>query len=455
MAEAQTQIKTDRLRQRLAEALASGRAEPVRMLINSLQPGEIAVLLESLPPEKRLKVWRLVDAEHDGEVLVEVNDEVRAGLISDMDSHELVAAAEDLDLDDLADILDDLPDDVIRQVVDGLDEEEQEKLTQVLSYPEDSAGGLMNPLVITIRSDVTLGAVLRYIRRHEELPEHFDHVYVVDRSGHYIGRLSIRDLLTHDPEDLVADHMDTSLQAYRLDTPANVIAQDFENNDLISAPVVDENGILVGRVTIDDVVDYIRDEADQTVLGMAGLDEEEDTFAPPFRSARKRWVWLGVNAISALTVAWFIRRFEATLDQIVALAVLMPVIASMGGNAGNQTMTLVIRGLSTGIIGTGNISALFSKEIMVGLLNGLVWSILMGLVVALWFHDLPLALVVAGGLGLNLLVAATAGALVPILLKRLGIDPAIAGSVILMTITDVVGFVIFLGLGTMFLLPTA
>lgn len=452
MSELSRKEKTERMRERLADALQSGRSEPVRLLVNSLRPAEIGYLLESLPPTKRHKVWDLVEADHEGEILVHVNDEVRAGLIEEMEHEELIAAAENLDLDDLADILDDLPDEVVRKVISSLDETDQERLTQVLSYPEDSAGGLMNPIVITVRSDVTLDVVLRYIRVHTELPENFDHLYVTNREGHYTGRLSIRKLLTHSPNDLVQDHMDNSLSAYRLDTSATELAKDFETHDLISAPVVDENGILVGRVTIDDIVDVIRDEAEHSVLSMAGLDEEEDIFATPIRSARKRWLWLGINAVSALTVAWFIKRFEATLDQIVALAILMPVIASMGGNAGNQTMILMIRGISVGIVGKGNTTALLIKETLVGLLNGLVWAIVISVVVGFWFKQTGLSLVVAAGLGLNLLIAAAAGAIIPLLLKRMHIDPAIAGSVILMTVTDIIGFVIFLSLGTTFLL---
>lgn len=436
----------------LSSALESGRLAPVRRLINSLSAGEIGDLLESLPPARRQLVWGLVDSEYDGEVLVHVNDEVRASLIRDMDAEELVAASGSLDIDDLADIIEDLPETVVQEVLRSMDRENRERLEQVLAYPEDSAGGLMNPDMVTVRADVTLDVVLRYLRLRGTLPQATDTLYVVNRRGRYMGWLPLATLLTRDPSLTVREVADYSIEAIDAETPASDVARIFENHDLVSAPVVGEDGLLLGRITIDDVVDVIREEAEHSVLSMAGLDEEEDMFAPVFKSMRRRVIWLSLNLVAAFVAARVIGLFEATLEEVVALAILMPIVASMGGVAATQTMTLMVRGIAMGQVGTGNIRALLSKEMAVSLLNGLVLSLLVAAVAYLWFRNPVLSGVIGGALAANLLLASLAGVLLPLGLHRLKIDPALAGSMAVMTVTDVMGFFIFLGLGTILLL---
>jgi magnesium transporter len=440
--------KTARHLEHLSEALDSGTQHRVRRLINSLSGGEIADLLESLPLTKRLAVWELVDPELDGEVLVEVNDEVRASLIRDMAPEELVAAVGDLDIDDLADILDDLPDAVIREVLHAMDRENRERLEQVLSYPEDSAGGLMDPDVVTVRRDVSLDVVLRYLRLRGTLPSGIDQLFVVNRSGRYLGDLKLSDLLIRDPASTVADLMDTSRPAIPVGLTASQVAMEFEHHDLISAPVVDDSNVLLGRITIDDVVDVIREEAEHSVLTMAGLDEEDDMFAPIVQSARRRWLWLGVNLVTALLAAMVLYAFEPTLDQLVATAVLFPVVMSMGGIAGTQTLTLMIRGMATGQVSASNHPAILRKELAVGMLNGLVFSLLVAVIAFYWYGDLELGVVMAIAILVNLFAGALAGALIPGILRRLSIDPALAGGVVLTTVTDVVGILAFIGLAT-------
>lgn len=436
----------------LSGALESGRLAPVRRLVNSLSPAEIAGLLQSLPPARRQLVWNLVDSEYDGEVLVHVNDEVRASLIRHMDTGELVAATGSLDIDDLADIIEDLPETVVQEVLRSMDKDNRERLEQVLIYPEDSAGGLMNPDTVTVRADVTLEVVLRYLRLRGELPEATDTLYVVSRGGRYLGWLPLATLLTSDPSLTVREVMDDSIEAIDADTPASDVARIFENHDLVSAPVVDDHGYLLGRITIDDVVDVIREEAEHSVLSMAGLDEEVDLFAPVIKSMRRRVTWLGLNLVAAFIAARVIGLFEATLQEVVALAILMPIVASMGGVAATQTMTLMVRGMALGHVGTGNIRALLGREVAVALLNGMLLSLLVGMVAWIWFRNPVLSGVIGGALAANLLLASLAGVLLPLALNRLNIDPALAGSMAVMTVTDVMGFFIFLGLGTILLI---
>lgn len=436
----------------LSEALESGAKKQVRHLLKSLSAAEIGNLLESLPPAKRLFVWDMTDPDLEGDVLVEVNDEVRATLIRGTSHQDLIAAVDDLDLDDLADILDDLPDAVISEVLRSMDRQERERLAQVLAHPEDSAGGLMDPDVITIRPDVTLDVVLRYLRARGELPEVFDLLFVVDRKGHYVGSLKLSDLLTKALSNLVGDLMDTSAKTIPVDMHESQVAMNFEHHDLLSAPVIDEQNRLLGRITIDDVVDVIREEAEHSVLTMAGLDEEDDMFAPVVQSARKRWVWLGVNLITALLAAAVLYAFEGTLDQIVATAVLFPIVMSMGGIAGTQTLTLIVRGMATGQVSTANSPALLRKEMAVGLLNGLVFSIVVAAIATFWYRDTLLGLVMGTAILLNLVLGALAGVLIPGILKRMSIDPALAGGVVLTTVTDVIGILAFIGLATFMLL---
>jgi magnesium transporter len=452
MAEQLHEEKTARHLERLSKALDSGTQHKVRNLLKNLSGAEIGDLLESLPIAERLAVWDLTDPELDGDILVEVNDEVRASLIRDTAPEDLFDDVVDLDLDDLADILDDLPDAVISKVLRSLDMQDRERLAQVLSYAEDSAGGLMDPDVLTIRPDVTLDVVLRYLRVRGELPEVFDLLFVVDRDGRYLGSLKLAELLTGDPGSIVGGLMDTSAITIPVDMHESQVATEFEHHDLVTAPVLDVENHLLGVITIDDVVDVIRDEAEHTVLTMAGLDEEDDMFAPVVQSARRRWVWLGVNLVTALLAAVVLYAFEPTLDQIVATAVLFPIVMSMGGIAGTQTLTLMIRGMATGQVSGRNTPALLRKELLVGLLNGIVFSIVIAAIAMLWYGDIPLGLVMATAILLNLVAGALAGALVPVVLKRMSIDPALAGGVVLTTVTDVIGIVAFIGLATYILL---
>ncbi len=454
MAEQLQQEKTARQLQRLSEALDSGVKYRASRMLSGLSAAEIGDLLESMPLAKRLALWELVDPEQDGDVLVEVNDEVRASLIRDMTQEELVAAVDELDLDDLADIFDDLPEAVTSRVLQSMDRQDRERLNRVLSYPEDSAGGLMDPDALTIRADVTLEVVLRYLRSRGELPEVIDILFVVDRNGRYLGGLRLSDLLTRDPQSTVASLMNLDLRTIPVDMPASQVAVEFEHHDLITAPVVDENGLVLGTVTIDDVVDVIRDEAEHSVLTRAGLDEEHDMFAPALKSARKRWIWLGVNMFTAMTAAGVLYLFEPTLEQIVATAVLFPIVMSMGGVAGTQTLTLMIRGTATGQVSDANSQALLRKELAVGLLNGVVFSVVVGSIAGLWYGQVKLGLVIGIAIIVNLLAGALAGSLVPRVLKRMSIDPALAGGVVLTAITDVVGIFSFVGLATLLLLST-
>ena len=452
MAEAVRHDKTARQLRLLSDALDSGRLGPVRRLVNTLSPAEIGNLLESLPPGKRTVVWGLVDPEDDGEVLVHVGDEVREGLIADMDPDELVAAAEGLDIDDLADLVEDLPDTVIDEVLKSMDRENRERLEQVLSYDEDSAGRLMNPDVVTVRADTTIDVVLRYLRLRGELPEHTDHIYVVSKRHQYLGRIALQALLTHEPSTPINRLLDDEQPAIGVDETSDMVARQFSDHDWISAPVVDDNNILLGRITIDDVVDIIREQAEHQALGAAGLDEDEDLFSPVWRAMRRRLIWLSINLGTAFLAASVVGQFEGTIDKLVALAVLMPIVAGMGGNAGTQVLALMVRGLALGQVGASNIKTLLWKEARVGLLNGVVLGAILALIVLLWFHNIGLSLVIFVALTCNLLFAAIAGVMVPVMLKRAGYDPALASSIFLTTVTDVMGFFTFLGLATLVLL---
>ncbi|MBK8284958.1 MAG: magnesium transporter [Ahniella sp.] len=444
--------KTARQMKTLSQALDSGRLGPVRRLVNTLTPAEIGSLLEALPPGKRLMLWGLVDSEDDGEVLVHCNEEVRESLLKDMDDEEIVAAAESLDIDDLADLFEDLPDTVTENVLKALDRSDRERLEHALSFPEDTAGRLLNPDVITVRPDVTIDVVLRYLRLRGEMPDHTDHFYVVSRRNQYLGRVAVTRVLTCALDTPINELIDDSQAAVVATMDSESVAKHFADHDWISAPVVDTNNVLLGRITIDDVVDIIRAQADHNVMSMAGLDEEEDLFAPVRRAARKRALWLGINLLTAFLASWVIGRFEIALEQVVALAILMPVVASMGGIAGTQTLTLIVRGMALGQVGSSNAMALLSKEMLVGAFNGVIFAIVVGLSAGLWFGDVRLALVIGAAIAINLLAAALSGVGIPLLLRRLDIDPALAGGVVLTTVTDCIGFLAFLGLGTAFLL---
>lgn len=435
----------------LREALESDTLHDVRRTVQALHPAEIGGILESLPQAERLIVWELVDPDSEGDVLLEVNDEVRAGLIEKMDTENILAAAGGMAVDDLADLISDLPEALTKEVLRSMDQRDRERLESVMVYAEDTAGGLTNTDTITVRTDVTVEVVLRYLRLRGEIPENTDSLFVVNRFDEYLGVLELTRLLTEDQHRTVAEIMRTDVEGIPADTPQSAVAKLFEDLDLISAAVVNEKGKLLGRITVDDVVDVIRDEAEHSLMSMAGLDEDEDMFAPVIASARRRAIWLGANLITALMAAWVVAKFEATLEKAVILAVLMGVVASMGGIAGSQTLTLVIRGIALGHVEKSNARFLLSKEIAVGFLNGMAWALILGAVVALWFDRWDIAGIIAAATAINLLAAALAGVSIPLALKRLGIDPALAGPVVLTTITDVVGFMAFLGLGAVFL----
>jgi len=436
---------------RLREALDGGRLLPVKRSLQALNPAEIASLLASLPPPERSVVWDMVDREDDGEVLLHLADEVRESLMREMDTAELVAAAEELDIDDLADFVEHLPETVTQQVLKALDADDRARLESVLAYEPDTAGGLMNTDTVTVRPDVSLDVVQRYLRLRGELPAHTDALFVVDRYGAYLGTLPLDKILTRDIASLVQAVMEHEREPILDAFSDREVAQRFQNADLVSAPVVDEKGILLGRITVDDVVDVIRAEADHNLMAMAGLNEDEDLFAPVRTAARRRAIWLGINLCTAFLAARVVGFFEATISQVVALAVLMPIVASMGGITANQIVALMVRGLALGQVGSGNTGALFKKEIAVALINGLIWGLMVALVTLLWFRRPALSFVIGLALLLNLACAATAGVFVPLALRKLRLDPALAGSVVVTTFTDVMGFFLFLGLGSLVL----
>jgi len=451
MSAAPQEEQPDRL-ELITQWLREGDTAQIAAQLAEMHPAEIAHLLESLPPDQRQAVWQQVPDDTEGEILANLNEEVRASLIEQMAPEDLVAATEGLETDDLADILPEMPQDVIQELLLTMEQQDRERLRSVLSYNEDTAGGLMNLDTVVVRADLTLDVVLRYLRRRSEIPEGTDNLYVVDREGHYLGLLPLSTLLTSDPSLKVRDVMIEDEEAIPVNMPAREVANRFEQRDLISAPVVDEHNVLLGRITIDDVVDVIRDDAEHDLMSMAGLHEDEDMFAPVPVSARRRAVWLGINLLTALLAAWVIGLFEATIQQVVALAVLMPIVASMGGIAGSQTLTLVIRGIALGQISGTNAKRLLIKELLVSLWNGVIWAIVLGAIAWLWFGNDTLGLVIAAAILINLLIAAIAGALVPLILRRFGADPALGGGVVLTTITDVVGFFTFLGLASIFLI---
>jgi len=436
--------------QRVQAILDSGALKEAGRLLGGLAPAEIAHLLEALPPTERELLWGLVDESMDGEILLLVTDEVRADLIRRMDPEEILNAVGGLELDDLADLVQDLPVAITREVMDSLDVQHRKRLEAVLSYSEDTAGGLMNTDTVTVRAEVTLDVVLRYLRRlGEQMPRDTDLLFVVNRFDDYLGVLRLSELVTRDPADTVAEAMSLDVQAIPANTEQSDVAQRFERLDLISAPVVDDSGKLLGRITIDDVVDIIREEGEHAFMGQAGLSEEEDMFAPVLVSAKRRAVWLGVNLLTAFLASWVIGLFELTLQKVVALAVLMPIVASMGGIAGSQTLTLAIRGIALGQLTGKNARQLMLKELAVGAINGVAWAAVVAVVAGVWFSSIQIAGLIGAAIVINLMFAAFTGALLPLLLERVGIDPALAGSVLLTTVTDVVGFFAFLGLATL------
>ncbi|MDP0563090.1 MAG: magnesium transporter [Candidatus Endonucleobacter sp. (ex Gigantidas childressi)] len=434
----------------LNDALENGVSQELREMLNSLPPADTAHLLESSPPKLRSLLWRLIDREQEGGVLQELSDEVRQFFLDRMNITELKAITEGQDVDDIADLLQQLPDTITRKVLDSMDGQDRQRVEAVLSYSEDSAGGLMNTDTITIRPCNTVDVVLRYLRRHEEIPEMTDSLLVVNRRDEYIGRLPLTLLLTTDPSAIIQDVMLTDLEPIEANTPASQVAQMFERQDLVSAPVVGDNQKLMGRITIDDVVDVIREEGERSMMSMAGLDNDEDTFAPAFKTARRRALWLGINLVTAFIAASVIGMFQTTIDKVVALAVLMPIVAGMGGNAGGQALTLVIRGMALGQVSTTNLKWLLSRELVAGFMNGVLWAVLVAAAAWLWFHDPIISLVIGCAMVINITVAVMVGASLPVLLKAMNIDPALAGTIMLTTVSDVVGFLSFLGLASLF-----
>ena len=443
-------IQTQEQLEELGTALQSGAFARVRRMLNALPAATIAHLLESSPHNAREVLWQLVEKDNEGEVLNYLNEDIQADILGKLSPEEVASLTEGLETDDIADILQQLPEKVIQQVLLTMDEQDRNRLEAVLSYQEDTAGGLLNTDTITVRRFHTLDVVLRYLRRHNEIPHMTDKILVVSRDDQLVGTLPLRTLLVSDPNAMVDEVMNTDYQAIPVTMSAKEVAQLFERMDLVSAPVIDEDGKLLGRITIDDVVDVIRDDADHSLMGMAGLDEEDDTFAPVMKTSKRRALWLGINLITAFIAATVISQFSATIDQVVALAVLMTIVASMGGVAGNQTLTLVIRSMALGQIGKTNARWLMNRELKVAFLNGILWAVVAAVVAAIWFSDITLGYIFAGAMIINLMTAALAGAFLPMMLKSLNIDPALAGGVALTTITDVVGFMSFLGLAAIF-----
>ena len=442
----------EQLRQDISVALDADDSVEISKILSAISVAEIALLLDSLPSQQRDSIWPLIEPADMGEVLLETQDDISDAKLKQLEPEEIAAIVEIMpDVDDQADIILALPTDKLVKTLHTLDAHKREKLESVLSYSEDTAGGLMNLDHVTIRADVSLDVVLRYLRIRGELPDLTDQLFVTDRHDHYLGALYLGDLLTNDPEVEVKSIMRTDIDAMHVHMSDNEVAREFENFDLISAPVVDEEHKLIGRITVDDVVDVIRDEGDHSIMGMAGLSEEEDMFSPVLVTSRRRGIWLGINLLTAFLAAYVIGFFEEILDQVVALAILITIVPSMGGIAGSQTLTIAIRGLALGQLGSSNYRSLVKKEISVGLLNGLIWALVVASLSIIWFGNLNIGLVIAFALIVNLLAGALAGAVIPVILRQIGIDPAIAGGVVLTTVTDVVGIIAFLGLATLVL----
>ncbi|OIQ24678.1 magnesium transporter [uncultured Vibrio sp.] len=446
------QIEFDQAHQTLQEvtdALENGRFVHVRRQLQDMEPEDIAHLLEASPRKSREVLWQLTDPEDYGEILDELSEDVKDALVSKMAPETIAEATEGMDTDDVAYVLRSLPDDVSREVLSQMDLSDRLRVETALSYPEDTAGSIMNTDVITIRADVDVDVVLRYLRMKGELPDATDSLYVIDQESRLIGQLPLIALLTTQPDIPILDVMDDVDEAISVDASDSDVASLFERRNWVSAPVVDKEQHLVGRITIDDVVDVIREDAEHSMMSLAGLDDDEDTFAPVVKSARKRSIWLGVNVLAALTAASVSNMFEATLEQMAAIAVLMTIVPSMGGVAGNQTVALVIRGLALGHIGDSNKRELLLKEAAIGFLNGILWALIIGAIVVAWKGDWVLGGIISAAMMVNLLVAGIAGVSIPIMLKKMDIDPALAGGMMLTTITDVIGLFVFLGLATL------
>ena len=424
----------------------------LQSLLDGLHPADVADLLEALPIEDRLNLWEFVKADRDGEILLEVSDAVRQTLIADMDSSELLAAAEQLDADEMADLAPDLPKDVLQDLMESLDSQNRERLQSTLSYPDDAVGALMDFDIVTIREDITLEVALRYLRRLGKLPELTDKLFVVDRNDILLGILPLRRMVVSDLNAAVVDVMAVDAVYFHPEDIADEAATAFERYDLVTAPVVDANNKLVGRITVDEVMDYIRGESESDMLSMAGLREEEDFFASVWKSVQNRWAWLAINLITALVASRVIGLFEGSIQKIVALAALMPIVAGIGGNSGNQTTTMIVRGLALGQIAAHNMQSLIKKELGVALINGVFWGGMLGVIAFALYGNYKLGLVMMAAMTLNLLLAAIMGVTIPLIMTKLGRDPAVGSSVLITAVTDSGGFFIFLGLATIFLM---
>ena len=434
----------------LSQAIDSGSLYQIRQMIKTLPTAGIAHLIESSPPKTRSVLWQLIDKDSEGEVIQYLNEDLQNDILSELNAEQVAELTEGLETDDLADILQQLPQQVTSQVLQAMGQQDRHRVETVLSYDEDTAGGLMNTDTITVRRNHTVELVLRYLRRHESIPEMTDNILVVNRDDELLGILPLREVLVSDPNTSVREVMREDIEAIPVDMEATQIAQLFEQHDWVSAPVVDNNKKLLGRITIDDVVDVIRDSTEHSLMSMAGLDEEDDTFAPIIKTAKRRALWLGVNLMTAVLASVVIYLFQDTIEQVVYLAVLMPIVANMGGVAGTQTLTLVIRSLALGHITPSNIRWLLTRELGVAVLNGALWAFVISLIAFMWYRDLLLSYIIASAMLINLVTAALAGAYLPLFLKRIKIDPALAGSVALTTVTDSIGFFAFLGLAQIF-----
>jgi magnesium transporter len=443
----------DSPRQDLVESVVQKQnLASLQNMLDRLHPADIARILEALPLHDRLIIWGLVKTEHDGEVLLEVSDAVRQTLIEDMNSMELVAAAEQLDADEIADLAPDLPSDVIEDVFRALPMEEREQLRAAMSYPEDAVGALMDFDVITVREDVRIEVVLRYLRRLSELPDHTDQLFVVDRDERLKGVLLLNQLLVSDPDVVVAEVMTREMVKFYPSDKAEQATQAFERYDLVSASVVASDGKLLGRVTVNAVIDFMREKADLEARNQAGLSEEEDLFAPIWKSVQNRWAWLAINLVTAFIASRVIGLFEDSIEKLVALAALMPIVAGVGGNSGNQTITMIVRAIALNQVNQDSTFKLITKEIGVSIINGIVWGSVVGLIAYFIYQNAQLGLVLALAMLLNLLLAALVGVLIPLVRKKFGRDPALGSSVMITAVTDSGGFFIFLGLATLFLL---
>ena len=421
-------------------------------ILHDLHPADMATVLESLPQQERVMVWKLSEPDEDGEVLLEVSDAVRETLIESMGQRELLAAIEDLDADELAELAPDLPKEVVHEALESLDAEERAQVVSALSYEENEVGALMDFEMVSIRADVSCEVVLRYLRRFESLPDHTDKIFVVDDNDVLQGVLPIRSLLVSDPEELVENVMSTDVVRFRPDDDVEEAAAAFERYDLVTAPVVDNNKKLIGRITVDEMLDVIREESEADMLNMAGLKEEEDLFAPIIDSFKNRWMWLVINLCTAFVASRVIGMFEGSIEKIVALAALMPIVAGIGGNSGNQTITMIVRSLAMGQLNLSQSGRLLRKELGVALLNGIIWGSVMGVVSYLLYGSIGIGLVMVTAMTLNLVLAATMGVLIPVIMEKFGRDPALGSSVLITAVTDSGGFMIFLGLATIFLL---